>query len=290
MIRTLGRGAFAAMVAVLAASPVHAGPGPTVPAAADRVPSPQVFIIQGAPRSTVDIAIDGRSVRHSVEVKTIVGPLDLSRGKHTVAFTAKNWQIKSGFTIADASTDVVLHWPADKSEKPVVTVFSNDTSPVPADKARLTVAHTAVVPPADVRVDAKVLFANIANGEFVSADVPSDTYSVDIVPTGTKVNPIFGPLSLPVTAGALTRVFAIGQPKQMSMDAIVQTLPLEQAGTRAPDLVDAGSAGLVSGQMGLGEAPPASNEPGWSWLQTTIAAALVAVGLVAYRRRDLGRG
>ena len=36
---------------------------------------------------------------------------------------------------------------------------------MPKDKAKLTVAHTAAVPPADIRVDGKVLFENVANGE-----------------------------------------------------------------------------------------------------------------------------
>ena len=50
-----------------------------------------------------------------------------------------------------------------------------------------------------------------------------------VVPTGQKQDPLLGPLDLPVKAGALTRVFAIGQPENGSMDAVVQVLPVGKA-------------------------------------------------------------
>ena len=140
-----------------------------------------------------------------------------------------------------------LHWPADSTDEPEATVFANDVDPVAASKARLTVAHTAVVPPADILADGTVLFSNIANGEFVTAEVPAETYNVAVVPTGQKQDPLLGPLDLPVKAGQLTRVFAIGEPENGSMDAVVQVLPVGKAGSPAPGSVDAGEAGLVAG-------------------------------------------
>ncbi|MEJ7689460.1 MAG: DUF4397 domain-containing protein [Nocardioidaceae bacterium] len=288
MFKVVGPAAAAA-IALLAMGPAHAGQA-SAPATAPKAASAKVFVLQGVPQSTVDVTIDGKSVRQSAAPKSIIGPLDLSRGDHTVAFKASDWEITSDFTITGASTDVVVHWPADKAEKPVVTVFSNDTSPVAAQKGRLSVAHTAVVPPADVRVDEKVLFSNIANGEFVSADVPSGAYSVDIVPTGQDGNLLFGPVNLPVRKGLLTRVFAIGEPTNNSMDAIVQTLPLHQSGTRAPDLIDAGSAGLASTPASLAGGAEISSEAKWPFALTAIVATLLAVGLMTRRRVVFGSG
>ena len=65
-------------------------------------------------------------------------------------------------------------------------------------KARLVVAHTAVVPPADVRVDGTVLFSNIANGEALTLVVPGGTYNVDIVPAATSGPVVFGPVPVAV--------------------------------------------------------------------------------------------
>jgi hypothetical protein len=232
-------------------------------------PSSTIFIVQGVPESTVDVQLDGRDVEKSVAAKAVVGPVRLSSGQHTVTFRSADWTVKKSFDAAQPSIDVVLHWPADPKNEPETTVFSNDVSAVAAGMGRLTVAHTAVVPPADVRVDGKVLFANIANGEFVTAVVPPDTYPVDIVPTGGS-SPLLGPVDLDVKAGVLTRVFAIGEPKEGSMDAVVQVLPVARSGSDSPGSVAAGSAGLV--------APGHATEPRSQ--QTAGAIGVLAVMLL----------
>ena len=53
---------------------------------------------------------------------------------------------------------------------------------MPNGKALLVVSHVAAVPPADIRVNNQVLFANIANGESLKLVVPVATYKVSIVP------------------------------------------------------------------------------------------------------------
>ena len=202
------------------------------------------YVVQGVPGTRVDVSVDGEPVQSGVAAKQVVGPLDLSPGDHTVAFRGPDWQVSTSVSV-EGSQDVVLHWPADAADKPVVTVFTNDVSPVGSGKGRLTVAHTAVVPPADITADGKTLFTNIANGEFVSAVVSAATYSVAVVPTGGGA-PLLGPLDLPVEAGALTRVFAIGAPRDGSMDAVVQVLPVPTTGGGTPGSVDTGSAGFVN--------------------------------------------
>ena len=232
-------------VGLMATAVVGAVLTPAV-AEAERAPaSDEVFLVQATPGASVDIKIDGHMVAKGVSTKQIVGPMKLAPGKHVVSFQSADWTVPASFSLSKSSTDIVLHWPASVSPKPTVTVFSNNLKPVGSGKGRVAIAHTAVVPPADVRVDKQVLFSNIANGEFVSAEVPAMTYSVDIVPTGTS-SPLFGPVDLPVKADALTRVFAIGKPQNGSMDAIVQVLPLQGSSANPPTSVDTGSAGLVA--------------------------------------------
>lgn len=211
--------------------------------ASAKVP-PALYLLQGVPGASVDITIDGKAVQSGVAAKDVIGPVDVSPGDHTVVFKTADWEVSSSVTVA-GSQDVVVHWPADAGKQPVVTVFDNDVAPVPSDKGRLMVAHTAVVPPADITAGGKTLFTNIANGEFVSAEVPATTYNVAVVPTGGG-KPLLGPVDLAIKAGALTRVFAIGAPRDGSMDAIVQVLPLETtSATGTPSSVDTGSAGFV---------------------------------------------
>lgn len=240
IMATLRSIAGVGLVGMVVAVPVSADAS-TAPPAQDKV-----YVIQGVPDAAVDVSVDGKAVESNVEAKAIVGPLRLSAGRHTVTFAAADWTVSSTVNVSRPSSDVVLHWPADMAHKPVVSMFANDLAAVGTDKGRLTVAHTAVVPPADIRVDGKVLFANIANGQFATAEVPGNTYSVEVVPTGQAAQPLLGPLDLPVAKGALTRVFAIGQPSNGSMDAVVQVLPLATSGSPAPGHVDAGSAGLVA--------------------------------------------
>jgi hypothetical protein len=235
-----------------------------------------VYVIQGVPGSLVDVTIDGDIVESDVAAKGVLGPLDLAAGNHTISFAADDWTVDSTFDVDRPSLDVVVHWPADSTDMPEVTVFGNDVKPLSSDKGRLTVAHTAVVPPADILVDSNVLFSNIANGEFVSAVVPANTYSVEVVPTGQTTNPLLGPVDLPVKAGVLTRVFAIGEPEDGSMDAVVQVVPVAQGGSTTPGSVDAGEAGLAAGDA---DGPLVSEA--WSAVALVVLTlfGLVAVGL-----------
>ena len=85
---------------------------------------------------------------------------------------------------ADTSRDVVAHLPAPGESDPVITAYHNDLTAVPSDKANLTVAHTASVPPADIRVNGKVLFEDIANGRPSTWSCRSAPTRWTIVPTG----------------------------------------------------------------------------------------------------------
>jgi hypothetical protein len=258
-----------------------AAAAPSVAAASSaNTPVDRVYVVQGVPGTAVNVAVDGKTVQEAVAAKAVVGPLRLTPGKHTISFSTNGWKVTSGVTISHRSSDVVLHWPADPTNKPVVTVFGNDLAPVSSNKGRLTVVHAAVVPPADIRVDKKVLFANIANGEYVSAEVPGGTYSVDVVPTGQTTHPLLGPVMLPVKTGVLTRVFAIGKPTNGSMDAIVQVLPLASGGSSAPGSVDAGSAGLVATP-----APSSSDHGTVVALAGGAALGLLGILLAGARRR-----
>jgi hypothetical protein len=274
-------------LALLLAGAAAVLPAQGAAAAHHRSPTGKVFVIQGVPGASVDVSIDGKTVDTGAEAKAILGPMSLTDGKHTITFASAQWTVTSSFQVQARSSDIVLHWPAEIGPKPETTVFKNDIAPVPAGKGRLTVAHTAVVPPADVRVDQKVLFSNIANGEFISADVPAGTYSVDIVPTGQDTDPLLGPVDLPVKGGVLTRVFAIGQPTNGSMDAIVQVLPLRQTGSKAPSQVEAGSAGLVAVPNVPEPRDSTGSVAGLAGAVAGIAALAGLLMFLAARRRGL---
>jgi len=206
----------------------------------------QVYFVQGLPGRSVDIAVNGKNVATHVAEAKVVGPFTVTAGTPTVTVRETSGLIvEKRVTIAAGSnTDIVVHWPADTTATPVLTWFANDLSTVPAGKASLTVAHTALVGPADIRVNGKVLFANIANGESLKLVVPAATYTVEIVPAGAKGPVILGPSKLSIKAGSITRVFAIGNPKSKNMTMAVQVLDAPtKASSPVPATVNTGTGG-----------------------------------------------
>lgn len=222
---------------------------PATPRTEEAALKGRVFVVQALPGTPVSVSVDGELEQADVAPGDVLGPLTITPGKHTVTVTGRSpdWAMEAAVTItAGGSVDVVLHRPATVQGPPKVTVYRNPLGAVPAGKGRVMVAHTATVPPADITVDGRVVFANIANGEFATAEVPAGTHKVSILPTGRTSPVLLGPLDVAARPGTLTQVFAVGRPKNGSMDVVVQTLPLRTRGSTAPDTVDTGSAGLVS--------------------------------------------
>ena len=126
----------------------------------------------------------------------------------------------------------MLHLPASVGGAAVVTSYSTPAEPIGPDKARVLVAHTATVAPADVKVDGKVVFTNIANGEFATADVPAGEHVVALLPTGQDTDPILGPLTVTLEPQTVTMVYAMGNPDDDSMSLVAHSAQLAADGTR----------------------------------------------------------
>jgi hypothetical protein len=207
-----------------------------------------LYLVQGLPGAAIDVAVDGKTVAQDAQTTSVVGPIAVSTGTRTLTFTDGDGKVVAENTVdarAGSSSDLVLHLTTAAGDPPVVTEFANDLTGVPSDKASLTVAHTAAVPPADIRVDGQVLFANVANGESLNLVVPAGTYSVDIVPAGESSPVVFGPVDLTVQGGSLNRVYAVGDPAATTMNVAVHVLKLPESGSVPPTMVDTGTGGIA---------------------------------------------
>ena len=243
--RVLAAGAL--LIAAGLAAAVAGGPP-----SADAANTSRVYVVQGLPNTTVDVQIDGKSVATGAASASISPAIAVAPGKHTLVVKSKGATVlERSFTVkANDDSDIVVHRPASPSGKPVITVFDLDLNAVPGDKASVTVAHTAAVPPADIKVNGKVLFSNVANGESLHVVVPAGTYKVQIVPTGQAGPSILGPADLPVKGGSLTNVYAIGEPQSKTMNVVVHEVRLAKAGTGKPSKVNTGY-GSQAEQLGL---------------------------------------
>ncbi len=208
-----------------------------------------LYVVQGLPGEKVSVAVDGKTVATDLAGAAVAGPFRLSSGKHTVKVTrpGEDAMTRTVNLKPRSSTDAVLHLPAEASGTPVMTTYTNDLSAVPSGKASLTVAHTAAVPPADIVVNGKVLFANVANGESLRLVVPAASYDVKIVPTGKSSPVVLGPLDLKVKAGSLNLVYAFGDPSDTTMNVAVHTIAVGAAGSSRPDEVNTGTGGQAAG-------------------------------------------
>lgn len=208
----------------------------------------EIYLVQALPSRSLDVTIDGKTVAEGVAAAKVAGPFDVPAGSHRVSVADGDQVVveKSVEVGGNDSSDVVVHLPAPGESEPVMTVYQNDLAAVPADKAKLTVAHTAAVPPADITVNGKVLFRDIANGEALDLIVPVATYTIAIVPTGQEKPVYLGPLTLTVTGGALNRVYAVGDPEQKTMNVVWHEIDVPTSGSQAPKRIDTGTGGQAA--------------------------------------------
>lgn len=210
--------------------------------------SGQVVVVQAVPGATVSVAVDGRSTRRAAPVGTVLTPVTLAAGPHRLTFTLSSGKRIATTVDVPAGTrnDVVLHLPASPTGAPVVNSYRTPLTPIGPDKARVLLAHTATVAPADVSFDGKVVFTQIANGEFAEADVPAGAHRVSLLPSGERRHPFFGPVSVTLPPLTVTMVFAIGDPTNGSMSAITDRVTLTADGSQAPRAIDTGSGGFAA--------------------------------------------
>lgn len=271
----VARWRIGALFALLAALVLGVG-GATVAVAAD---VGTVFVVQAIAGTTAQVSVDGTVVQAAAPAKSVIGPLQLSPGQHVVELTSGSTVVVSArFTVsAGDNLDVVAHRAADTAMTPLITVFRNDLSAVGPGKTRLVVSHVAVAEPADIRVDGKPYFRNVANAESLSVVVPAGSYSLDIVPTATANKNILAPVRISLAPGTLTRVFAIGNPEDNTSDAIVQVLKVPVVGAGAPTSVHTGDGGQAAGFAG-------SATRTWS----LMGAAVIGLGLAGLTGARLG--
>ena len=158
-----------------------------------------VTLVQAVPGPAVEMRVDGRELRRVTHLGDVIGPVRLPAGRHVFAFVGSGGSVVRAtvWLRRGSSVDVVLHRPAAVQGASLVTAFPTPTQPIRAGEARILIAATASLVPADVRVDDRVVFANIANGESATIDVTAGRHVVALVPTGQPAPAVLGPLKSP---------------------------------------------------------------------------------------------
>jgi Domain of unknown function (DUF4397) len=223
----------------------------TVPAAA--VETAKVSILHGVPGLTVDVYANDQELLPNFQPGTLAGPLDVPAGTYTLkvfpdgqgpsgtpAIEAAGVQVPAG-----ANATVAAH--LDEGGNPKLTVFVNDTKPVPAGKARLTVRHVAAAPAVDVRAGGTPVIQGLTNPNEQSLEVAAGTVSADVVLAGTTTVAL-GPADLNLAEGTSTIVYAWGNAQQNTLQLATQSISGLHS---APAGVPSGEAGLVADDSSL---------------------------------------
>lgn len=261
-------------------------------------PPGRLVIVQADPGDALDVSVDGRTVQRDASSGTVLGPIVVSPGRHLVGFTDSSGAVRLRSTVVVASgssSDIVVHLPAAVHGTPVVNSYRTPRSAIAPGKARVLIAHTATVAPADVRVDGQVVFRNIANGEYATADLAAGKHTVALLPTGLTKHPILGPLDVDLEAGTVTMVYAVGNPRDRSMNVVTHTAHVTANGAVVPVGIDTGSAGLAAGlpvhPFGSGDADrPAVRS--WTPVEVgglALLAAALVIGVAGRRYRPAAR-
>jgi hypothetical protein len=206
-------------------------------------------VLHGIPGVPVDVYVNGERALDDFAPKTVTDDLALPAGSYEVTVFPAEAADDSGTPLISATLQVpasgnvsaIAH--LDASGQPTITPFVNDVSATSAGEGRLVVRHTAAAPAVDVLAGGSPVFTNLSNPNEESADLPAGTVSAAVAATGTT-EPVIGPADVPVQAGQVTVVYAIGSLEDDSLDVLVQSLPA--AGSAAPAGVPAGSGGQAA--------------------------------------------
>lgn len=232
-----------------------------------------VSVLHGVPDAVVDVYANGDALLTDFEPGTLTDPVALPPGDYDLKVVAAGdgpdgdaiMEANGVAVPAGANITVVAH--LDESGTPVLTPFVNDTSPIAAGQARLTVRHTAAAPAVDVRAGGDPVFTDLTNPNEASADIPAGTVSADVVLAGTDTVAI-GPADVTLTEGEHTIVYAWGSAEDGNLALAVQTISGMHS---SPGGVPGGTGGQAAGNGAQ------------VWM--LAAGALLAGGLMAFVTR-----
>jgi hypothetical protein len=220
----------ARIAAVMVVALVAVGMFGVVGSAGAQSGTSSVTVVHGVPGLTVDVYVNGDLFAAGYEPGELLGPVDLPAATYQIDVygagadpDAQEPAISEAVALpAGVNASLVAHLTEDGA--PTLSAFVNDVSALRSGESRVVVRHTAAAPAVDVRADGAVAFADLANPDEASADLPTGTYTVDVVPTGEDAPVVIGPADLSFPAGTSTIVYAVGSLEGDSLGVVVQSI------------------------------------------------------------------
>ncbi|WP_255455295.1 DUF4397 domain-containing protein [Cryobacterium sp. Hh38] len=185
------------------------------------------------------MSVDGRVVVADFMPGTLLGPLKLTAGTHTVGISAAdslevggsaNGSLLPSIAVSGSTTVTVT---ANRSFTavahltdaglPAATLYNDDTKPLAAGQGRLTVRHVVAAPAVDVLANGAVAVAGLTNPSQAVLDLPVGTISAVVAAAGTTA-PLLGPAEVTIAPRTNTIVYAWGSLADGTLALAVQTV------------------------------------------------------------------
>jgi hypothetical protein len=231
---------LAVLAAVLALVPAVSAMGQTTEG--------EVIVVHGVPDLTVDVYVNGELTLEDFNYGDVAGPLALPEGSYELEVYAAD---------ADPATeDPALMGSADlpagavatiaaylqEGGSPTLGVFVEDNGAIEAGNTRVTARHLADFGAVDVLANGDAVFEGVTNGSGGDADVPADTYNIQITAACDPGTVAFD-ADVPLEEGTNTIAYAIGSVADGNFE--VATAAITDLGA-TPEGVPTGDAGLAT--------------------------------------------
>ena len=231
---------LAAMAAVLVVVPALGAMGQTNEG--------EVIVVHGVPDLTVDVYVNGELTLEDFEYGDVAGPLALPEGSYDLEVFAADADPEADTPALTGSADLPAGAVAtiaaylQEGGTPALGVFVEDNGEIAAGNARVTARHLADFGAVDVLANGDPVFEGVTNGAGGDADVPADTYNIQITAAGDPSTVAFD-ADVPLEEGTNTIAYAIGSVADGNFQVV--TAAITDLGA-SPEGVPTGDAGLAT--------------------------------------------
>ncbi|MGD2101926.1 MAG: DUF4397 domain-containing protein [Acidimicrobiia bacterium] len=208
----------------------------------------EVIVVHGVPNLTVDVYVNGDLTLEDFEYGDVAGPLALPEGSYDLEVYAADSDPDADDPALTGSTDLPAGAVAtiaaylQEGGTPTLGVFVENNGSIAAGEARVTARHLADFGPVDILANGGAVFEGVTNGQGGDADVPADTYNIQITVAGDPGTVAFD-ADVPLAEGTNTIAYAIGS----IADANFQVVTASVTGlASSPEGVPTGTAGLAT--------------------------------------------
>jgi uncharacterized protein DUF4397 len=219
---SLGAVCAAAIITALATASASATIAPrTVPVGADAT------LIQGLPKTSVNVWVNGTDIIQDFRFKGVVGPLPLLPGSYHVVIRlhgakAATPPLLSETVVLAAGENITMVAGLTPAAVPALTNFTNPDPALVAGRTDLLVRNVAADPGLNVYASGLFIFGNLTNPNESHIRLPEQWVKIRMTIAGSPAT-VIGPLWRHLRSQTVTIIYAVGSAATKTLSSVQQT-------------------------------------------------------------------